>query len=153
MLASLGNPLTKPCPAGKDTQPLEAVGNPLESGGGLPVEVWTRFMRAAHQGVPVAALPGAQSNGLFPSFAPAQQASMMPAVAPSGGAMSNNGMSNGAGPAATSQRAPAQSYPPLPSPVPVNSGNAPRPAHGSVRPEAASGLDGWLVERLFGGRR
>ena len=25
------------------------------TGGGLPVEVWTRFMRAAHQGVPVAA--------------------------------------------------------------------------------------------------
>jgi penicillin-binding protein 1A len=28
------------------------------TGSGLPVEVWTRFMRAAHQGVPVAALPG-----------------------------------------------------------------------------------------------
>ena len=27
------------------------------TGGGLPVEVWTRFMRAAHQGVPVAGLP------------------------------------------------------------------------------------------------
>src|ERR1700674_5446170 len=27
------------------------------TGGGLPVEVWTHFMRAAHQGVPVAALP------------------------------------------------------------------------------------------------
>jgi len=26
----------------------------------LPVEVWTRFMRIAHQGVPVAALPNAQ---------------------------------------------------------------------------------------------
>ena len=32
------------------------------TGGGLPVEVWTRFMRAAHQGVPVAALPGARSR-------------------------------------------------------------------------------------------
>lgn len=27
------------------------------SGGNLPVEVWSRFMKAAHQGVPVAALP------------------------------------------------------------------------------------------------
>ncbi len=27
------------------------------SGGNLPVEIWTRFMKAAHQGVPVAALP------------------------------------------------------------------------------------------------
>ena len=31
------------------------------TGGGLPVEVWTRFMRAAHQGVPVAALPNSQA--------------------------------------------------------------------------------------------
>ncbi len=28
------------------------------TGGGLPVEIWSRFMRSAHQGVPVAALPG-----------------------------------------------------------------------------------------------
>ncbi|MBN8970879.1 MAG: penicillin-binding protein 1A [Rhizobiales bacterium] len=123
------------------------------TGGGLPVEVWTRFMRAAHQGVPVAALPGAQSNGLFPSFAPAQQASMMPAGASSGGAMNNSGTNNGVAPAAMPPRPAAQPYPATPSPVSVNSGNAPRPAHGSVRPEAASGLDGWLVERLFGGRR
>jgi penicillin-binding protein 1A len=35
------------------------------TGGGLPVEVWTRFMRAAHQGVPVAALPNSQAGGVF----------------------------------------------------------------------------------------
>jgi penicillin-binding protein 1A len=28
------------------------------TGGGLPVEIWNRVMRSAHQGVPVAALPG-----------------------------------------------------------------------------------------------
>jgi penicillin-binding protein 1A len=28
------------------------------TGGGLPVEVWSRFMRVAHQNVPVATLPG-----------------------------------------------------------------------------------------------
>ena len=33
------------------------------TGGGLPVEVWTRFMRAAHQGVPVAGLPNSQRGG------------------------------------------------------------------------------------------
>jgi penicillin-binding protein 1A len=38
------------------------------TGGGLPVEVWTRFMRAAHQGVPVAALPGSQSRRLLLEF-------------------------------------------------------------------------------------
>ena len=28
------------------------------TGGGLPVEIWSRIMRSAHQGVPVAGLPG-----------------------------------------------------------------------------------------------
>jgi penicillin-binding protein 1A len=35
------------------------------TGGSLPVEIWSRFMRGAHQGVPVAALPGEQSGGLM----------------------------------------------------------------------------------------
>jgi penicillin-binding protein 1A len=38
------------------------------TGGGMPVEIWSRFMRAAHQGVPVASLPGGgatRSGGLF----------------------------------------------------------------------------------------
>ena len=35
------------------------------TGGSLPVELWSRFMRAAHQGVPVAALPGEQPGGLM----------------------------------------------------------------------------------------
>ena len=40
------------------------------TGGGLPVEVWTRFMRSAHQGIPVAALPG--GGGFFSNFTTAQ---------------------------------------------------------------------------------
>ena len=36
------------------------------TGGGMPVEIWSRFMRAAHQGVPPAGLPtGAPLGGLF----------------------------------------------------------------------------------------
>src|SRR6187397_1268854 len=35
------------------------------TGGGLPVEVWTRFMRSAHHGVPVAALPNTQRGGFM----------------------------------------------------------------------------------------
>ena len=83
------------------------------TGGGLPVEVWTRFMRTAHQGIPVAGLPGAQSGGLFSNFAQAN-----------------------------SQPAPAVN-------APGGSGR-PAPTRTSVRPEAASGLDGWLMDRLFG---
>jgi penicillin-binding protein 1A len=83
------------------------------TGGGLPVEVWTRFMRAAHQGVPVAALPA--QTGPFSNLA--QIASQITAPAPSA-------------PASTSSR--------------------PQPRNAAVRPEAAAGLDGWLMDRLFG---
>jgi penicillin-binding protein 1A len=42
------------------------------TGGGMPVEVWTRTMKPAHQGVAVAGLPGLQGGprtaGLLPSF-------------------------------------------------------------------------------------
>jgi penicillin-binding protein 1A len=37
-----------------------------------------------------------------------------------------------------------QTYAPRPMPP------TPAPTRTSVRPEAASGLDGWLVDRLFG---
>ncbi|MGJ4911238.1 transglycosylase domain-containing protein [Bradyrhizobium sp. HKCCYLS2033] len=91
------------------------------TGGGLPVEVWTRFMRSAHQGVPVAALPNAQSPGVVPTLAQiASQITAPTAPAPN---------------AAYSAR------------------SAPPPSRNNVRPEPAAGLDGWLVDRLFGGRR
>src|SRR3954469_8807929 len=81
------------------------------TGGGLPVEVWTRFMRTAHEGVRVAALPGAQSGGMLAQI--------------------------------SSQIVPG-------APVPASGSNRPAPTRTSVRPEAASGLDGWLMDRLFG---
>jgi penicillin-binding protein 1A len=87
------------------------------TGGGLPVEVWTRFMRAAHQGVPVAALPNAQTGGLFSNLV--QTASQV--SAPSA-------------PTAAAQVASA----------------AARPTRTAVRPDATTGLDGWLMDRLFG---
>jgi penicillin-binding protein 1A len=31
------------------------------TGGGIPVEIWSKFMKAAHQGVPVVSLPGLQA--------------------------------------------------------------------------------------------
>src|SRR5471032_1759965 len=55
------------------------------TGGGLAVEVWTRFMKAAHQGVPVASLPNAQAGGLFSNFA---QAASTQAATPAGTAPS-----------------------------------------------------------------
>ncbi|MFL6833236.1 MAG: transglycosylase domain-containing protein [Xanthobacteraceae bacterium] len=40
------------------------------TGGSLPVEIWSRFMRAAHQGVAVATLPGLAAAPSFASAAP-----------------------------------------------------------------------------------
>jgi len=87
------------------------------TGGGLPVEVWTRFMRTAHQGVPVAALPGAQAGGFFSNIA---------------------------------QAAAQSSAPTANAPMPASGASRPAPTRTSVRPEAAAGLDGWLMDRLFG---
>lgn len=96
------------------------------TGGGLPVEVWTRFMRAAHEGVQVAALPNLQSN-----WGPANLVQISSQVSP-----------------------PTQAPPGL-APAPVGNGGyrAPPPTRANVRPEAAAGLDGWLMDRLFGGNR
>lgn len=90
------------------------------TGGGLPVEVWSRFMRAAHEGVPVANLPNAQASW---------------------------GLSNLA-------QAASQVSPPTAA-APANAGGyrPPPPTRANVRPEAAAGLDGWLMDRLFGGNR
>jgi penicillin-binding protein 1A len=91
------------------------------TGGGLPVEVWTRFMRAAHQGVPVAALPNSQAGGLFSNVAQ---------VTPQANAASASATPASLAPSAAAGRGAA--------------------ARGAARPEAAAGLDGWLMERLFG---
>src|SRR4029077_19229521 len=40
------------------------------TGGGLPVEIWSRLMRGAHQGVPIAALPGTSSGFMTAGFTP-----------------------------------------------------------------------------------
>jgi penicillin-binding protein 1A len=88
------------------------------TGGGLPVEVWTRFMKAALQGVPVAALPNSQRAGLL---------------------------------AQVTSQITAPSTPPTQPPAPPGVGGPSRTAtRTSVRPQAAAGLDGWLMERLFG---
>ncbi|WP_027531446.1 transglycosylase domain-containing protein [Bradyrhizobium sp. WSM3983] len=98
------------------------------TGGGLPVEVWTRFMRIAHEGVPVAALPNSQAT-----WGPSNLVQISSQVSP------------------PTQAAAA----PGPASAPVGNGGyrAPPPTRANVRPEAAAGLDGWLMDRLFGGNR
>jgi penicillin-binding protein 1A len=78
------------------------------TGGTLPAEIWSRFMRGAHQGVPVASLPGTSPGGFF------------------------SGLFDGG------------SRPTPPAPVPV--------AANSATTTASGGLDGWLLNNLFGRR-
>jgi penicillin-binding protein 1A len=79
------------------------------TGGSLPVEIWSRFMRGAHQGVPVANLPGTTTGGLI------------------------SGLFGGG------------SRPTPPAPIqPV--------AAASAATTGTGGLDGWLLNNLFGRR-
>jgi penicillin-binding protein 1A len=102
------------------------------TGGGLPVEIWSRVMKVAHQGVAVAALPGTGMSLATPSIPPT--ASVPPAALP---------------PAVNSAPV-ASSAPPMGAPVP------PAPIGGRAPPQqpppSSSGIDGWLVDRLFGRR-
>jgi penicillin-binding protein 1A len=97
------------------------------TGGGLPVEVWSRFMRVALQGVqptplPNAAVLTAQSSGPLATLA--QLGSQVTAPTPQA-------------------TAPA-------APQPANNSGRPSQTRAAVRPEADAGLDGWLIQRLFG---
>src|SRR6202012_485392 len=99
------------------------------TGGGLPVEIWTRFMKAAHQGVTPAPLPVPAA----PAAPVGLLANIAQAISPGSGQQVY----------ASSAYSPSVNTPVRP---------APARASASVRPEAANGLDGWLVDRLFGGR-
>jgi penicillin-binding protein 1A len=95
------------------------------TGGGLPVEVWSRFMHVALQGVQPTPLPNAPAltaQSSSPLATLAQLASQVTAPTP---------------PAPT-------------TPQPANNGGRPSPTRAAVRPEADAGLDGWLIQRLFG---
>jgi penicillin-binding protein 1A len=82
------------------------------TGGGLPVEIWSRFMRSAHQGVPIAALPGATGGVMTAGFTPPWNT----------------------------------------QPAPQYDAEAPVRAQTQVRPEAGSGIDSWLIDRIMGRR-
>jgi penicillin-binding protein 1A len=47
-------------------------------GGGLPVEIWSRFMRTAHQGIAPSALPGLNDGGWFTPPAQVQAQAQAP---------------------------------------------------------------------------
>jgi penicillin-binding protein 1A len=98
------------------------------TGGALPVEIWSRVMKVAHQTVPVAALPGTGLNFGMSSITPA-----MPWSPPSAGPV-----------AAVTPGAPVP-------PAPIGARPAPPPPPPPPA-QPQGGIDGWLVDRLFGRR-
>ena len=96
------------------------------TGGGLPVEVWTRFMRRRIRALPVASLPNSQRGGFMSNlFQTASQVSAAPSAA-------------GAGPAGRRISAGTGTEPRRRLPIQMRG------------PKPAAGLDGWLVDRMFG---
>ncbi|WPO42950.1 transglycosylase domain-containing protein [Tardiphaga sp. 42S5] len=115
------------------------------TGGGLPVEIWSRFMKTAHQGLQPQPVPGLAPSNSF-STNPIGQAlsSLLPgSPAPSPSAPPERGYVPSA-PVYNGYR------PQPPAPTQTNYPAARQQPQQNVRPEAASGLDGWLTERLFG---
>ena len=92
------------------------------TGGSLPVDIWSRVMRVAHQGVPVASLPTSYGNGFFSGL-----------------------FGNGGQPQAVSQTEATDGMAPRPPGAIQTSSNAPAPRSGG-------GMDGWLLDNLFGRR-
>jgi penicillin-binding protein 1A len=69
------------------------------TGGSLPVEIWSRVMRGAHQGVPVANLPGASTGNLFSGLfgsgsRPTPPAPIQPVAAGSSATTGSGGLDN-----------------------------------------------------------
>ncbi|RJF76914.1 transglycosylase domain-containing protein [Rhodopseudomonas palustris] len=115
------------------------------TGGGLPVDVWTRFMREALKGTAPQPLPGGWSGGpLVASGAAAPTSSGIGGAIGgflTGGAVPAGGTIAQAGPRGEAQ---------VTNMPPPNANRTPPPTRANVRPEADAGLDGWLMDRLFG---
>jgi penicillin-binding protein 1A len=126
-----------------DSSPTKKV-----SGGNLPVEIWSRFMKAALQGVPPTGLPlGTGRNPDAPLLPPLDLTGAQAPTPPSGG---RGGLNPQAGAA-------AQSAPPPPAPIPSPRG-APAPVPAAVTapippapiPNSGAGRDKGPLSKLLG---
>jgi penicillin-binding protein 1A len=92
------------------------------TGGSLPVDIWSRVMRAGHQGVPVASLPTASGGGLFSGLFGAGSQSQSP-----------------------SQPTDTDGMAPLRPPAAID-------ASSSTPVTRGGRMDTWLLDNLFGRR-
>jgi penicillin-binding protein 1A len=113
------------------------------SGGNLPVEIWSRFMKAAHQGAPVAALPsGAWRAVDAPPADAAPAAPPPPQTVGAPLAIGRDAQTAQQAPAAPARRESAASDAPVPP--------ASIPNVGDGAPAAAPPRDRGLLNKLFG---
>jgi penicillin-binding protein 1A len=113
------------------------------TGGGLPVEVWTRFMNAAHQGLPMADLPGMAGR----AYEPAPQPTPAPVIAPQNPLTSMLAPAQGPAPFSreddmrplipTASRPPVAVAPPAPPALVPARATPPRPPQVAAAPAAA----------------
>lgn len=107
------------------------------TGGGLPVEVWTRFMRVAHQNVPAVDLP--IDRGGFFGFG----------RAPMAGAQSPNAPQPAPQPYGMPQPLPVNAAPPTAIAPPSRAHGAAQPGNGRLEP--MGGIDSFM-KGIFGPR-
>jgi penicillin-binding protein 1A len=99
------------------------------TGGGMPVDIWSRFMKAAHQGLPMADLPGMTGRTIdpvlpsVPAPAPQSSAPLTSMLAPAAPLTRDDAMR----PVAPLTRPPAVAAAPIPQPQPRATAPAGRP--------------------------
>ena len=116
------------------------------TGGGMPVDIWSRFMKQAHQGLPMADLPGMAGRSYAPQTQPAQQqqsplapiASILAPLAANAPAAPVLSRDDDARPVPPSpiapSRPPAAVVAPMPQPQPVMRQPAPPPRQQAMQP-------------------
>jgi penicillin-binding protein 1A len=121
------------------------------TGGGLPAEIWGRFMKIAHRDLPIASLPGSLAGSAPYASPPAHglQSNVPPMSVPQ-----TNMQPVSLQPSAQ----PASAAMPTPPPPPVAQARPPashyverRPPQPGVRPEAGT-MDSWFLDRMSGRR-
>ena len=128
------------------------------TGGGLPVEIWSRVMKVAHQGIAVAALPGSGMSFAAPSIVtPGIASPSIASPSTTSPSIASPNLPPASIPPTATPAPPPAVFPPAASSAPVAASGPvpPAPIGGRASPQqppSSHGIDNWLVDRLFGRR-
>ena len=120
------------------------------SGGNLPVEIWSRFMRAAHQGVPPQPLPGGIWHNYSSGGAPMADNNGWPSLPGLFGAPATSQTQQVAVPPSPPEEFPAPIHGGATSGGPVPPADIPNPGAFGQKRGAQSGKQNFF-DTLFGG--